>query len=129
MKVATELSLFLENKPGVLADVCADLKKKKINIEAISVVDHIDHALVRMVVSEPRKAVHTLEAAGCLVLSTEVLQVDLPNRLGALGDIAGRLGRAKVNIDYLYGTVGDGAKASLFLRVDDVRRAGRALAR
>ena len=51
MKTATELSLFLENKPGALAAILADFKKHRVNLEAISVVDHTDHALVRMILA------------------------------------------------------------------------------
>ena len=83
--------MFLENKPGVLAAVCRDLKRQKINIEAISVVDHIDHALVRMVTSDPKKSVHALERAGVLVITTEVLKVRVSDQPGALGGIANLL--------------------------------------
>ncbi len=127
MTTAIELSLFLENKPGVLAAVCRDLKREKINIEAISVVDHIDHALVRMVTSDPRKSIHALERAGVLVISTEVLRVRLDDRPGALGEIASRLARSKVNIEYLYGTSGGDSAATVILRVDDLSRARKAL--
>jgi len=129
MKTATELSLFLENKPGVLAAACRDLARRKINVEAISVVDHIDHALVRMVVSDPRKAIHILESSGALVIATDLIRIDLGNRAGALAGVAQRLARARVNIQYLYGSVANGTSASLYLRVDSVPRARRALAR
>ena len=127
MMTAIELSMFLENKPGVLAAVCRDLKRQKINIEAISVVDHIDHALVRMVTSDPKKSVHALERAGVLVITTEVLKVRVSDQPGALGGIANRLARSKVNIEYLYGTSGSDSEAILILRVDDLRRARKAL--
>jgi hypothetical protein len=127
MTTATELSLFLENKPGVLAAVCRDLKRQKINVEAISVVDHVDHALVRMVTSDPRKAIHVLERAGVLVITKDVLRVRLADRPGALGDIAARLARSKVNIEYLYGTGGGDSTATLIVRVNDLARAKRAL--
>ena len=56
MKTVKQLSLFLENKPGTLAAVCKALADEKINIQAISVSDAVDHAVVRMVVSDPRRA-------------------------------------------------------------------------
>lgn len=127
MRTSTELSLFLENKPGVLAALCRDLKRQKINIEAISVVDHIDHALVRMVTSDPKKSVHVLERAGVLVITKEVLRVEVADHPGTLGEIASRLARSKVNIEYLYGTGGGDTQAVLILRVDDLARARKAL--
>ncbi|MGH7858484.1 MAG: ACT domain-containing protein [Candidatus Binatia bacterium] len=127
MKTARELSLFVENRPGVLAAICRDLAKKSINVEAISVVDHIDHALVRMIVSDARSASHVLEAAGILVIATDVLRIEVDDRPGALQRVAARLARSKVNIQYLYGTSGDGERATLFLRVDDVSAARKAL--
>src|SRR5438874_618800 len=66
MKTATELSLFLENKPGALAAILADFKKHRLNLEAITIVDHTDHALVRMIVSDKKRALHVLEGAGLL---------------------------------------------------------------
>ena len=60
MKVEKQLSLFLENKPGTLAAVCQALADEAVNIYAISVVDAVDHAVVRMVVSDPTKAITLL---------------------------------------------------------------------
>ena len=129
MKVVTELSLFVQNKPGVLAEICTDLKAAGVNIEAISVVDHTDHGVFRLVVHERRKALHALERRGLLVIEGEVLQVDLANYPGALETLARRLSRAKINIQYLYGTVGISTRARLFLRVSDLKRAKRLLGR
>ena len=54
MHIATQLALFLENKPGTLARVCEALEQAKINIFAVSTSDTIDHSVVRMVVSDTR---------------------------------------------------------------------------
>ncbi|MEA2625505.1 MAG: hypothetical protein QOD06_1550 [Candidatus Binatota bacterium] len=129
MRVVTELSFFLENKSGVLAAVCKNLREEGVNLEAISVVDHIDHAIVRMVVPKPAKATAVLAARDLPVITKEVLQIDLTNRPGALEDVARRLARARVNIDYLYGTVGIATRARLYLRVNDLKKARRALER
>jgi hypothetical protein len=129
IKTATELSLFLENKPGALATILADFKKHQVNLEAISIVDHTDHALVRMVVTDRVRAVDLLEGAGLLVIETTVLRIEASNRPGALGDVCARLARAKINIQYLYGSVGISTRAWLFVRVSDLSRAKRALER
>ena len=129
MKTATELSLFLENKPGALSAILADFKKRRVNLEAITVVDHTDHALVRMIVSDRKRALEALEGAGLLVIEATLLRIEASNRPGALGELCARLGRAKINIQYLYGSVGISTRACLFLRVSDVARAKKVLER
>jgi len=129
MKTATELSLFLENKPGALAAILADFKKHQLNLEAIAVVDHTDHALVRLIVGDKKRALHVLEGAGLLVIEATVLRIEASNRPGALGELCARLARAKINIQYLYGSVGISTSACLFLRVSDVARARKVLER
>ena len=129
MRVERQLSLILENRPGVLAEVCGDLARAKVNIEAIYVENLVDHSVVRLVVSDPGRAIHLLGAAGVLVFENEVVAVSTANRPGALADIARRLGRAKVNIDYLYAsTPRPKGKATVYLRVSSLKRAKTALA-
>ena len=129
MKTATELSLLLENKPGTLAAILADFKKHRLNLEAITIVDHTDHALVRMIVTDKKRALHVLEGAGLLVIEAGVLRVEASNRPGALGEVCDRLARAKINIQYLYGSVGISTRACLYLRVSDLARAKKVLER
>jgi hypothetical protein len=128
MRVETQLSVFLENRAGVLADVAADLARHGISIRALTVANLVDHAIVRLVVSEPQKALHLLGDRGVLVVSSPVLAVDMPDEAGALGSIAKRLGRAGVNIEYAYGSspVG-GGRAAVYLHVSDLKRARGAL--
>jgi hypothetical protein len=131
MEIERQLSVFLDNRPGVLAAVCRDLAEHGINLEAITVANLVDHAVVRMVVSDPGAAVHLLEERGVLVILTDVIAIELPDRPGAIAALAERLGRANVNIDYMYGS-SRGSRAgrpTVFVRVADVRRAKRALAR
>ncbi len=131
MRVERQLSLILENRPGVLAEVCGDLARARINLEAIYVDNLVDHSVVRMVVNDPGRTIHLLGAAGVLVFENEVLAVSGENRPGALAEIARRLGKAKVNIDYLYasapGPKGKG-KATVYLRVSSLKKAQAALA-
>lgn len=131
MQVEQQLSLFLDNKPGALAAACRDLAAHDINIEAITIANLVDHAVVRMVVSDSTAALHCLGERGALVIASEVLAIDLPDQPGAIERIADRLGRAHVNIDYLYGSSrgsGRTRRATVFLRVADLAKARRALA-
>jgi len=128
MDVTTQLAIFLENKPGALARVCEALQEDDIGILAVSVADGVDHAVVRLVVEEPNRAAHLLEEAGILVNENEVLLLDAPNRHGMLLEIAERLAKAKVNIEYLYCAVRRSQKRGVVvLRPSDVKKAMKAL--
>ena len=128
MKVVKQLALFLENKPGALAAVCAALGENKINIFAISVSDAVDHAVVRIVVDNPHKALHLLGEHGVLVVERDVLLVMGKNKPGELAKIARTLADHKVNIEYAYSVTMPGAtQGALILRLDNLRKGMRIL--
>lgn len=128
MKITKQLALFLENRPGTLARVCDALSKEKINIFAISISDTVDHSVVRMVVSDPRKAMVLFEDHGTLVVEDDVLMIDGDNKPGSLAGIAHKLSNAKVNIEYAYSATNPLArKGLLILRVSDAGKALKAL--
>ncbi|MEK7229140.1 MAG: ACT domain-containing protein [Candidatus Binatota bacterium] len=130
MKVCRQLSVFLENKPGTLARVSGALAVSGINIVAFSISDAVDHGVLRMVVSNPIQAAHLLGDGGMMVVESDVLALDLPNRPGALARLAEKLSKARVNIEYAYGTTGGtGGKAQVIFKVDHVERARKALGR
>jgi len=128
VETRTETVVFLENKPGTLARLAKALGEKGVNIEGFMIHESVDHGVVRMVTSDPRKAAHVLGEGGLLTLEAEVLRVPLPNRPGALAEVAERLASARVNVDYAYGTVGPSGKdAALVLRVSNAKKALEAL--
>src|SRR5256885_7147554 len=102
MKSATQLAVFLANRPGALARVCDALAKADINIHALATSDTIDHSVVRMVVSDPTKALMLLGDAGVLAIENDVLLIEAGNEPGTLAKIAERLAAADVNIEYTY---------------------------
>src|SRR5213083_143707 len=91
MESATQLAVFLANRPGALARVCEALAQAEINIHALATSDTVDHSVVRMVVSDPTKALMLLGEAGVLALETEVLTIETANQPGVLATIAERL--------------------------------------
>jgi hypothetical protein len=122
VKTAKQLSLFLENKPGVLAKLCRALAREKISLKGISVSDSVDHAVVRMVVDKASRARRLFEDHNLLVIENEVLAVSIPDRPGELGKVAARLSRAKLNVDYLYGSSPNGdERGVLYMRVSAPR--------
>ena len=126
---ARQLALFLANEPGTLRDVCEALGKAGINIFALTVSDTVDHAVVRMVVSNPDKAVVIFEDHNTLVVENEVLMIESDNRPGTLADITAKLSRAKINIEYAYLATSSKAKRGLcILRPSNVAKAMKVLA-
>ncbi len=128
MEIAKQLSVFLANKPGMLADVCDELANAKINIFALTISDTADHSVVRMVVSDHEKALQIFEERGVLTVESKVLMIENNNRPGALAKISKKLAKAKINIEYAYLATSPRAKIGLLvLRVDDTKRALRVL--
>lgn len=128
MQLTTQLALFLDNRPGMLADVCEALAEAKINIYAISTSDTVDHSVIRMVVSDPRKALLLFEERGTLVVESEVVIVEGTNKPGSLAALAQKLADARINIEYCYcATPPDAKKGLLILRVSDAKKALKVL--
>ena len=128
MHITKQLAIFLENRPGTLARVCDALAESKINIYAISTSDTVDHTVMRMVVSDYRKALHIFEQHGTLVVEDDVLMVEGSNKPGSLSRIAHKLADAKINIEYAYcATPPDAKKGLLVMRVSDAKRALKVL--
>ncbi len=124
MDLVTQLSVFLANKPGTLAEVCEALGKAGINIYGLTISDSADHAVVRMVVSNTQKAVSLFEERGVLVVENEVLMIENSNKPGSLSLIAERLSKAKVNIEYAYLATSPGSKKGLLiLRPSNTKKA------
>jgi hypothetical protein len=128
IETATQLAVFLANRPGALARVCEALAKAEINIHALATSDTVDHTVLRMVVSDPTRALMLLGEAGVLALETEVLMIETASEPGVLAKIAERLAEAEVNIEYAYLAGGrDAAKGLIVLRPSDVEKAQKAL--
>lgn len=128
MEVATQLALFLDNKPGALMRVCEALSENGVNILAFSMSDTVDHAVFRMVVSDPSLALTLFEDRGALVVSSEVLLLRGDNRPGSLARIARRLSDARINIEYAYSATSPNARNGLLvMRVTNYRKALKVL--
>ena len=128
IETATQLAVFLGNKPGALSRVCNELAAAEINIHALATSDTIDHAVVRMVVSDPTKALMILGERGVLALENDVLMIESNNQPGTLATIADRLAKAGINIEYAYlATSPKSEEGLMILRPSNVEKAERAL--
>ena len=120
----TQFSVFLVNKPGILARVCQRLADDKINIVALSMMDSTEHGVLRMLVEDPPRARQTLCDLDVPSTETQVLVATMPNNPGALADIVERLSLAHVNVNYAYCTAGaPGGKTLGVFRVSDLSKA------
>lgn len=128
VRIVEQLAIFIANRPGTLADICDALAQENINIYGLTVSDTVDHAAVRMVVSDTRRAIALLESHGTLVLDSEVIMIENDNRPGSLSRVARLLSKAKVNIEYAYlASMPSAKKGLLILRVSDVKKAFKLL--
>jgi hypothetical protein len=124
MEITTQLALFLANKPGTLAAVCDALAAEDINIYGLTISDTVDHAVVRMVVSDYKRALTIFEEHGTLVLENEVLMLEHDNKPGTLSKIAKKLAAEKVNIEYAYlATAPSAEKGVLIFRPNNLKKA------
>ena len=124
VKPSTQFSVFLVNKPGVLAQVTSALADAKVNLVAVTLVDSQEHGVLRMVAEKPEQARDVLKKLNLPMTETEVLCVDLPNRPGALADVATQLGREHININYAYVTSGaPGGRTTGVFKVADQAKA------
>jgi hypothetical protein len=129
VETATQLAVFLANRPGALARVCDALANAGINIYALATSDTVDHIVVRMVVSDPTKALMLLGEPGVLALETDVLTIETASEPGIPGKIAEHLAEAEVNIEYTYLAAGrEAEKGLIILRPSDIEEARNALA-
>ena len=128
MEIATQLALFLDNRPGMLARVCDALAEAGINIYALTTSDTIDHTVIRLLVSDTRRALLLIEERGALVVETEVLLIEGDNKPGSLAKIAHRLAKARINIEYCYMTSPPKSKKGLLVvRPSNVKKAMKVL--
>lgn len=118
MKVE-QISVFLENKAGRLAEVTHTLAEAGINIRALSLADTSDFGILRLIVSDFEKAKENLKAGGFTVGRTTVVAVEVSDQPGGLNNILEMLRDAKINVEYMYAFVNQsGAHAIIIFRFD-----------
>lgn len=128
MPIKKELVIVLPNKPGTLAAVAAALAKAGVNLLAVDAAGGFEHNIVRFVPDNAARAKTILKRRGFDVGESNVLCAYAKDEPGALAKIAGTLGRAKLNIDYLYATGSDRrGKELIVLHTADPKQAAKVL--
>ncbi len=128
MPRAKQISAWVEDRPGTLAKLADALGEKGVSIRAFMASAMDGRGFVRLVVDRAAAAKRVLGAHGWKITEDDVVEVTLPDRPGALGHVADRLAAAGINVQYAYlGTAKSAQRVNLYLAVQDVRAALRAL--
>ena len=101
----TQISVFLDNKPGRLAEVTGLLAKEKINIRALSLAETADFGVLRIIVNDNAKCLAALKANRFVAQETDVVAVEVEDKPGGLHRILDVLEKGGINIEYMYAFV------------------------
>ncbi len=122
MKV-TQISVFMENKNGRLAEITRLLASKNISLRAVTIADTADFGILRLIVNDPDRTRDVLLEAGFTARETDVLAVAMDDKPGALAEVMELFEKNNVNIEYLYSILaGKGGMADVVFRVEDLER-------
>lgn len=125
---AEQISVFLENKTGRLAEVTGILSEANVNIRALALADTSDFGVLRLIVDDNRKAVKALKNRGFTVGRTDVVAVEVEDRPGGLHRLLEMLHKAEINVEYMYAFVQhSGENAVMIFRIDNIDEAVRVL--
>ncbi len=124
-----QISIFVENKPGRLADITAILAKKNVDIRALSIADTTDYGILRLIVSNPETAVVAIREEGLTASSTDVLGIAIPDVPGGFAKAIRVLADAGISVEYAYAFITpEKGQAFVIIRVADNGLASAALA-
>ncbi len=127
--MAEQISIFIENKEGRLAEVTAILRDAQVNIRALSLADTTDFGVLRLIVNDNEKATAALKNQGFTVGKTQVLAVEVSDQPGGLNRVLDPLSDQNVNVEYMYAFANPQCKnAIMIFRFDDLEKAKSILA-
>ena len=139
--ILRQVSVFLANSPGKLAEVVGPLAAAGINLRALSIAEAEDYGILRMIADDPDEAMAVLEGLGVTTKVIEVLGVEVPDRPGGLADLLTLFDGEAINIHYMYaeiagpdsgGWIGNSAaeeKALMIMKVEPLDQARRIITR
>lgn len=119
-----QVSVFLENKKGRLAEVAKLLRDEGVNLRALTLADGADFGVLRMIVDDRARCLKVLKANGLAAQETDVIAVEMEDKPGSLHRIVDILDREDINIEYAYATLEKkGDNAVVVFKIDDAARA------
>lgn len=115
-----QISVFVENKPGMLVEVIEKLGAKGIDMRAMSIADTADFGVLRLIVDKPDKALEILREAECITSVTKVIAVSIEDKPGSLARVLRMLSDAGISIEYAYAFIThEAGRAYVIIRVED----------
>lgn len=128
MQTRKQITVFLENKPGRLAQVLSELAREKINIVALTVMDRHEHGVLRLVTDDEALTVKVIQASNMPFTESEILAVELKNQPGALAHICETLAAEHISIEYAYcSTGGRNGKVFGIFKLSNLEKAQKVL--
>ena len=123
-----QISIFIENKKGKLAEATRFIADHNVNLRALSIADTQDFGILRIICEDPVKAEEVLKDGGYIVAVTDVLAAAISDEPGSLASILKVLAESSVVVEYTYAFLSAKAGAYMIFRVDDNQVAAAALA-
>jgi hypothetical protein len=121
--IIKQISIFLENVSGRLAEVTQILADNKFNLRAMTIADTADFGILRIITPTPDEAVKVLSQAGFMAKETDVLAVEVEDHPGGLAHVMDIFSKNKVNIEYMYASLERSQdKAVIVIKVKDVQQ-------
>ena len=125
-----QISVFLENKPGQLAEFTRLLEENRIDMRALSIAETQDFGILRLIVDDPYKTVNVAKDAGYVCAVTPVLAVEISDKPGSLVKMLTALGESGINVEYTYAFITRKQDvAYMVFRVNDPEKASGVLVR
>ncbi len=119
-----QISIFVENKSGRLAEITEALAAANVDIRAVSIADTSDFGILRLIVDKPKEAVEALKASGFTASLTSVIAMGIDDQPGEFAKALRVLADNKIGVEYMYAFISrERGKAFVILRVDESERA------
>ncbi len=119
-----QISVFMENRPGRLAEITCVLAKNNIDMRAINIADTTDFGILRMIVSEPDRAEKVLRDNDMTASITDVIAISIDDKIGSFSDVMSILEQGDISVEYIYSFIGEkSAKAGIVIRTNNGEKA------
>lgn len=123
-----QISVFMENRPGRLAEITKILSENGIDIRAINIADTTDFGILRMIVNDEVKAEKVLRENDMTANISEVIAISISDSVGAFGKVIGLLKDEEISIEYIYSFIGEkSTKAVIVIKTSDLETSTKVL--
>ncbi|MGN0793865.1 MAG: ACT domain-containing protein [Aristaeellaceae bacterium] len=116
-----QISIFLENRAGQLAEITRLLADNHINLRALNIAETKDYGVLRLIVDDVEKATAALLETGCILSKTPVMAVVVPDVAGGLAEVLDVLAEGNIDVEYMYSMfpAADGRACMIFRLKDE----------